>query len=113
MSAAQERGQDGTVDRHRKGLAYARIIERLSIDGEAVIFSAELRHTLETRRFGEPRLLQGWDTVVVDKIDLSLLVHREGRGHFIDHEHLDVFDGGRAEKKIGIGLEPDLILVLP
>src|SRR4030095_11613952 len=50
-----------SIDRQRKGLSQFRVVERLSIDGEAVILAAQLRHELIARHLREARLLQRRD----------------------------------------------------
>ena len=113
LAAAQELGDDAAVDCHGEGFADARVVERLTERGKAVILAAKLGHVLEARRLGEARFFQNRDAVVVDEVELPLLVHRQGGGQLVDHEHLDVFDRRFAGEEIRVGLELDLVLVLP
>ena len=104
LAAVEDLGKDAAIDGHREGLAHTHVIKRFSVRDEAVVIAPKLRHASEAGYLDQPRLFQNGDAAVIEEIELTLLVHGQGSGLLVDHEHLDFFDGGLAEKKIGIGL---------
>ena len=51
--------------------------------------------------------------MIVDEVELAPLVHRQGRGLFVHHEHGDPLHRRLAAEKVGVGAQLYLVFMLP